>query len=262
MVHPPALLAPLALVALLAVPAGTARAQDTNQPPVIKAKLWQPRVFVNNWNELHLFDSYDPDGWIASARITEDGRVVQEGQPPWSYPFQYATPGRRVVKIDMTDDDGATASKTVNIDVLPQSYYWPKPRPRPTIGPRFSLFVPRYLRTADANEDGIPVDVECKGLCAVTTKLQLTRYRARKLGLKAPRKGKLTIAKDAGPYANWEHHFTLRPGRRVRRALRRARTVPLLLNVTAYGMSHRNYGLKRSTQAEIELTGPRRKRRR
>lgn len=253
----------LAVVGAVLCPAGTAWAQDdTNQPPVIKAKMWQPRVFVNNWNELHLFDSYDPDGWIASARITEDGRVVQEGQPPWSYPFQYPTPGRRVIKIDMTDDEGATASKTVNIDVLPQNYFWPKPRPKPTIGPRFSLLVPRYMSIAEANRNGISADVECKRFCAVSVALQLTRYRARKLGLRPPRKGRLTIASEVSSWGSPEHHFILTPRARVRRALRRARKVPLLLRVTSHGLSYNNYGLTRTTQAEIELTGPRRKRRR
>ena len=110
--------------ALLCFP-GVARAQTdaTNRPPVITTRMYQTPVLVNNWNEIHLFDSYDPDGWLESGRITVDGHVVHEGEPPWSYPFQYATPGRRVVKIELTDNDGATASKTVNLDVLSKDFF-------------------------------------------------------------------------------------------------------------------------------------------
>ena len=72
---------------------------------------------------------------------------------------------------------------------------------------------------------------------------------------------KAEVAADVNAWANWEHHFLLTPRARVRRALRRARTVPLLLRVTSYGVSYNNRGLTRTTQAEIELTGPRRKRR-
>ncbi len=240
---------------------------NNNRPPVIKARTWQTPVFVNNWNELHLFDSYDPDGWIASSRITEDGRVVQEGDAPWSYPFQYTTPGRRVIKVELTDNDGASTSKVLNVDVLPK----PPPRdytPRPRPGPRFSVFLPRYLPTVKANRHGIGVRVECKRWCAVTARLQITRFRARKLGLKPPRgQRKLTIATDEGLPPNAEHHFVLRPKARIRRAFRRARKVPVLVTVTSYaslfgpnGPMDLSLG-RRTTQAEVELIGPRRKRR-
>jgi hypothetical protein len=240
-------------------PGGTCR-NDRPVPPTFTLRLYQRPAYIGNWNQVGFWDARDPDGWITSVRVTVDGRDVQyQGEPTGAYEFQWTTLGRRVVKVAMTDNDGATTTKTLNVDVVPKQL--PRQPKRYTTGPRFALFVPRYLPTADANELGVPVNIECKRTCAAMAELQLTRYRARKLGLRAPRRGKLTIASEVVIWSNYEHHFLLRPNARVRRALRRARKVPVLVRATSLGTSYNNYGLTRTTQAEIELTGPRRKRR-
>jgi hypothetical protein len=115
---------------------------------------------------------------------------------------------------------------------------------------QFSMRVPRRFRIADANRKGIPVTVKCKRVCAVDAELQITRRQARRLGLKGPRTRKLTVAASARARPKSRHRFLLRPNARVRRALRRARKVPVLVRVTSGG---------RTAQAKVELT--RRKRR-
>ncbi len=231
---------------------------DNNIPPRFSLRLYQTPAYVGNWNQIGFWDTQDPDGWIASVRVTVNGRdVTYEGDYDGGYSFQWHTLGRRVVRVSMTDNDGATTTKTFNVDVVPKQVprqYGGRP---PTIGPRFSFFVPRRYRTKTANRIGIPVRVHCRSGCAAAVELQLTRYRARKLGIRPlPKQRKITISSGENHYWNGDHSFRLRPDlAAVRRALRRHRRVPVLLKVTSFGPT----GITRSTQAEIDLIGVRRR---
>jgi hypothetical protein len=246
----------LALATVLLWLPAAAQATDKNLPPQFSLRLYQSPAYVGNWNQIGFWDTQDPDGWITSVQVTVDGRDVNyQGDYSGGYSFQWDTLGRRVVRVSMTDNDGATTTKTFNVDVVPKQVPRQYGR-RPTIGPRFSFFVPRRYRTRTANRMGIPVRVKCRTGCAAAVELQITRYRARKLGIRPlPKHRKITISSD-GNYWNGDHFFRLKPElAAVRRALRRHRRVPVLLTVTSYGPT----GVTRSAQAEIDLVGvPRR----
>jgi hypothetical protein len=183
-------------------------------------------------------------------RITVDGVLEHNGPRQVWRRIHFGRIGLHTVTVEVVDNQGVRVAKTLSVYVR---------RPEPVLGPRFSLFVVPHLPTADVIREGLPVSVMCKHTCSAAVELQITRYRARKLGLRRPRRGKLTVAADVGFYSNWEHHFLLRPNRRVRRAFRRAGRLPVLLKVTSFRESTSDFR-RRTTQTEIQLTGrPRRR---
>jgi hypothetical protein len=227
---------------------------ESNTPPVAAMEVrdyLEPGHFVYDQYELDATGSHDPDGHIETTRFLSNGEWVK-GQASSTLRLRWMESGWQQVGVEVTDDHGAT--DVVLRDVLVAwrsppsggSAPWADPlRKRPT-----ALFVPRYYRTAKLNRRGLPVRIECS-YCVAEVELQLTRYRARRLGMS----GRFPSSKIGMAHAGStfrprpQHQFRLRPAARFRKALRRRRRVPILLSVRVRNI----FGSFRTIGAEIEL---------
>ena len=113
---------------------------------------------------------------------------------------------------------------------------------------RGHTFVDDQQRIRRANRRGVAVRVTCPRACIVDSALQVTRYRARRVGLASPG-ARRNLALASNTEAALEHRLVLRPDRRTRRLLSRQRRVPARVLVVVRALN----GAKHLIPAEVEL---------
>ena len=229
---------------------------DANELPVADFTVRQPLVKGDRWH-VDASRSFDPDGRIRALTLWVDNWMFDLDPSVPMASERFDDLGKRMrVRLEVTDDDYETSTKEMWVKVLDKRPPGASPSgrrtPRRPAGPgaiRASLFVARRTRSSRVTSKGLPARIVCPRACSVTAELQLTRYRARRLGLRGPHPTpKLTMSKVTTKWG-LKHRLRLRPSRRFRRALRAHRRVPVLLKVVVRAQN----GARHVIPAEIDL---------
>ncbi|HEX8206616.1 MAG TPA: PKD domain-containing protein [Solirubrobacteraceae bacterium] len=174
--------------------------------------------------------STDPDGTIAdfSWDLDGDGRFEVEGAGPTQ---QVTLPGgRRHVSLRVRDDRGGVDYATSVVDVALPSGPTRFVEVDPPLGSiRISVKARQAFRQFAIR--GVAASVTCPTACEILGSLRISKATARRLGL--GRKARtIAVRRRELSGEGSTPRLSLKPGRRVRNAIRRRRPVPAVVRVT------------------------------